>query len=55
MSRPSSVLPDVARRAAWDALWARLLAPLPDDSDSESEPADASDVPDDEERSTKAA
>jgi hypothetical protein len=50
-----STLPDIARQAAWNALWARLLAPFPDDGDSEPEPADASDFPDDEERPTKVA
>lgn len=31
MSAGSAVLPDEARAAAWDALWRRLLAPIPDD------------------------
>jgi hypothetical protein len=26
------VLPDEARRAAWDALWRRLLQPVADDA-----------------------
>ena len=29
--REPSTLPIEARRAAWDALWRRLLAPIPDD------------------------
>jgi len=28
MAAPSPVLSDAARRAAWDRLWARLLAPV---------------------------
>jgi len=28
MAAPSPVLSDGARRAAWDRLWARLLAPV---------------------------
>jgi hypothetical protein len=31
------VLPLEARQAAWDALWRRLLAPIPDDDEPESD------------------
>jgi hypothetical protein len=37
VSAPSAVLPLEARQAAWDALWRRLLAPLPDDHPTEDE------------------
>ena len=43
-----STLPIEARRAAWDALWRRLLAPIPDDDAQ-------TDVQDDEERTDEAA
>jgi hypothetical protein len=46
VSAPSA-LPLEARRAAWDALWKRLLAPTPDD---DPEPEN-----DDEERPDEAA
>jgi hypothetical protein len=39
------VLPPEARQAAWDALWHRLLAPIPDEDepepDEDDEAADA--------------
>jgi hypothetical protein len=40
-----STLPLEARQAAWDALWRRLLTPIPDDDtpkpDDEDDAADA--------------
>lgn len=40
MAGPSPVLPLAARQAAWDALWRRLLAPLPQDEPEPAEPRD---------------
>jgi hypothetical protein len=40
------VLPLEARRAAWDQLWRRLLAPISDDEPARDE---ATEDPDDEE------
>ena len=37
MSAPNP-LPIEARRAAWDALWRRLLAPVPDDDRDPNDP-----------------
>jgi hypothetical protein len=37
-------LPLEARQAAWDALWRRLLSPIPDDPEAD----EASEDPDDE-------
>jgi hypothetical protein len=37
MTAPRSPLPIEARRQAWDRLWQRLLAPLPDDRPSRDE------------------
>jgi hypothetical protein len=42
------VLPLEARQAAWDALWRRLLEPIPDEDDPDPEN-------DDEERPDEAA
>jgi hypothetical protein len=39
VSRPSSAsLPDAAREAAWRALWQRLLAEPPRETDAEANP-----------------
>jgi hypothetical protein len=40
MPPPSAVLPLEARQAAWDALWCRLLAPIPDDDDPDDTESD---------------
>lgn len=44
-SSPSAVLPNAVREQAWRLLWQRLLQPIPDDpepeSDDDEEAADA--------------
>jgi hypothetical protein len=47
MAASSAVLPDVAREHAWRLLWQRLLAPIPDDPET--------DEHDDEARTDEAA
>jgi hypothetical protein len=47
VSAPSAVLPDAARERAWCLLWQRLLQPIPDNDEPESDEPDDRD--DDEE------
>jgi hypothetical protein len=49
MTSPAT-LPIEARQAAWRALWKRLLAPIPDDSDRENQPDQDRDLDEEAER-----
>lgn len=47
MTAPESVRDHLPRHelAAWDALWRRLLAPLPDDPEPEDDTEDDGELP----------